>query len=147
MIVAPARHAVQRELDQGERGEDVDAEDAREVVEGEVLQRRLGAGAEVAGVVDEQVDAVARGLDQLGAVGGVGDVAGDRDDLAQGAELGRGALQRAGAAGVDDQAPAVAGQGAREREAEAAGGAGDDGGGHGPHARCGPVPPTRRNWS
>ena len=44
---------------------------------------------------------------------GVGDVAGDRDDLGHGAELGGGALERAGAAGVDDEAPAVASASAR----------------------------------
>ena len=50
---------------------------------------------------------------------GVGDVAGERDDLGAGGELGAGGLERPRVAGVDDEAPAARGERPREREAEA----------------------------
>ena len=61
MIRAPAAQCGQRELDQRERREHVDPRHVLERVERVVGQRRLRAGAEDAGVVDEQVDAAAGG--------------------------------------------------------------------------------------
>ena len=57
----------------------------REVVRVEVGERRQRAGAELAGVVDQEVQPRADGLGQRGAVRGVGDVAGDGGDRAAGA--------------------------------------------------------------
>ena len=55
---------------------------------------------------------------------GVGDVARDRDDAVETADR---ALERVPVARVDDEPPAALGERAREREPEAARGAGDDG--------------------
>ena len=54
---------------------------------------------------------------------GVGDVAGDRDHAVETADR---ALERVPVARVDDEAPAPLDECAREREPEAARGAGDD---------------------
>ena len=56
-------------------------------------------------------------LDERRPVLRVGDVAGNRDDAV---EAGDGALQRLGAAGVDDERPATLGEGVGERAAETA---------------------------
>ena len=62
-------------------------------------------------------------------------------------QLGRRVLQRSGLAGVDDQAPAPLGERPGERQAESAGGSGDDGVGHGLEARREAVPTSTGNWS
>ena len=80
-------------------------------------------------------------------MGGVGDVAGDRDDVPVRAELARRDLERFEPAGVDHEAAAAADERAGEGEAEAAGGSGDDGGGHDRHARRGLVALSSGNWS
>ena len=88
------------------------------------------ARAEDAGVVDQRVELAAARLDQRGPVRRVGDVAGQRDDLRALRELGARRLQRLRAARVDDEPPAALGERAGQGAAEAAGGAGDEGGGH-----------------
>ena len=120
-------HARQRELDERERRDRVDGEDVlerRERVVGERGQRRR---AERARVVDEQVERLARGFDEPRAVLGVGDVAGDRDDVRGGGELRAGRFELVRAAGVEDEPPAALGERAGELEAETSRGAGDDG--------------------
>ena len=62
-----------------------------------------------------------------GAVLGIGHVTGHRDDARAGRELGDGAIEAVGAAGVDDEVPPVVGERTRELEAEALRRAGDDG--------------------
>ena len=116
-----------RELDQRERREHVDAVDLLEHVERVVGERRLRARPEQRGVVDEQVELASRGLDERVAVARIGDVAGDGGGPG---ELRGGGLERPRLAGVDHEPPAALGEGPREREPEAAGGAGDDGGRH-----------------
>ena len=130
--------ARERELDQRQRGDHVDAVDGLEHVERVVGERRLRARAEQRGVVDEQVDALARGLDERAPVARIADVAGEGDDVG---ELRGGGLERPRVAGVDHEPPAALGEGSGEGEAEAAGGAGDDGGGHGYHRRRARAPP------
>ena len=115
--------AGERELDERERSEHVDLVDATQLVERVLPEQRQRRGAEHAGVVDEEVDRVPGSLDEAAPVLGVGDVAGERDDAVEPADS---ALERISVARVDDEAPAPLGQGAREREPEAAGGAGDD---------------------
>ncbi len=71
--------------------------------------------------MNEQVEATAEGVDgrrEIETVRLVGDVAGDRVDCRGPAEIGGGIAQLALAAGVDDQLPAVLGEGAAEGEAE-----------------------------
>jgi hypothetical protein len=71
--------------------------------------------------VNEQVEATAEGVDgrrEIETVRLVGDVAGDRVNRRGSAEVGGGIAQLALSAGVDDQVPAVGGEGAAEREAE-----------------------------
>ena len=92
-----------------ERGEDVDRIDVGQHVERVVGEPRLGRRPEHARVVHEQVDAaeLGGGRDEIGAVAGVGHVAGDGTDDSDRCELlGRGA-ERLGIAGVDDEIPAV----------------------------------------
>jgi hypothetical protein len=67
----------------------------------------------------------------------VGDVARQRDDAVQAR---RRPFERRAVAGVDDEPPAGGGQCARQRQAEAARGAGDDPGGHGPDGTPARVP-------
>ena len=115
-------------LDQREWREHVGAVDLFEHVERVVEQLRLRARTEDARVVDERVEAAgfACRLGELLAMFRVGNVAGDGDD-ARGPDSSARALSRSSrAAGVDDQGPAVLGQSAGEREAEAAGGARDE---------------------
>ena len=114
------------ELGERERREHVDPVDALEHVERVAAERRLRARAEQAGVVDEQVDLLAGGLDERAAVPVVGDVARERDDLGDRAELAGGALEVGGAAGVEHERPAALGERAGEREAEASRCSGDD---------------------
>jgi hypothetical protein len=72
-------------------------------------------------------------------MGGVGDVSGDGDELAEGAQPVRRGGELLLAAGVRDDLPAVAQQGGGEGESEPAGGSGDDGDGHGADATPGLV--------
>ena len=99
-------HGRERELDQAQRGERVDLQHVLEDVERIGVERRLRAGAEDARVVDERVDAVAGGGDEGAAVALVGDVADQRRHVGVRGQLAAGRLERVGAAGVDDQAPA-----------------------------------------
>ena len=78
---------------------------------------------------------------------GVGDVAGDRDDLGELGQLGARGLERVGAAGVDDEAPRAPRELARQGEAEAARGAGDECRVHADHARRASGRATIGLWS
>ena len=96
----------------------------------EVLQVRHRERAERAGVVHEQVEAAvagpqpAHGVDELGAVVGVRDVAGDRRDVVEVAgRLG----EPGGVAAVGDDGPAAVVEGVHQGAAEACGAAGDEG--------------------
>ena len=71
--------------------------------------------------MDEQVEATPEGVDgrrEVETVRLVGDVAGYRVDGRSGAEIGGGGAQVVLAAGVDDELPAVGGEGAGEGEPE-----------------------------
>jgi hypothetical protein len=83
--------------------------------------------------VDERVQAagVARGVGQILPVPGVRDAARDGGHPRNLGELGAGGFEVLFAAGVDDERPAVLGQPTGQREAEASGGAGDEGGASG----------------
>ena len=69
---------------------------------------------------------LAGGRDQVVAVAGVGDVAGDRGDFGELAELARDALEVVRAAGVEHERVVVGGELAGEREPEPARCSGDD---------------------
>jgi hypothetical protein len=119
----------QAQLEQGERGDEVDLEGAAERVEREVPQPGQRRGAERAGVVHEQLqpaDLPGR-LDEGVAVVGVCDVA--RDGDGRRAERGGRGGEGVGVAPVDDDVPAVLDEGGGEGEAEALRPAGDDRGG------------------
>ena len=62
---------------------------------------------------------LAGGVDERSAVPVVGDVARERDDFGELAELARGPLELGGAAGVDHERPLPLGERAGQREAEA----------------------------
>ena len=82
------------------------------------------------------VDAVAGGGDEGAAVALVGHVPDERGHVGVRGQLAASRFERVGAAGVDDQAPPAGGEGAGQRQAEAARGAGDDRGGwHEPTVR------------
>jgi hypothetical protein len=135
-------HGRERKLDQAQRCERVDLQDVLQDVERIGVERRLRARPEDARVVDEGVDSVAGGGDEGAAVALVGHVADQRGHVGVRGQLAAGCFERVGAASVDDQAPATGGEGAGERQTEAARGAGDDRGGcHGPTVR--PPPPAR----
>ena len=139
-IAPPGGQARQHELDERERCEHVDARrHVLERVERVVGQRGLRARAEHAGVVDEQVDAGPAASTSALAVVGVGDVAGDGDHVAEVAELARRRRARRLRGRRRPGASRRAARAAVEREAEAAGGSGDDGGGHATDARLGAV--------
>ena len=104
-------------------------EDPLELVGGQLGERGQRARAEVAGVVDEQVEAGPDGRGQRRPVPGVGDVAGDGGDQVGPGEAGDGRGQPGGVAAVDDEPPAAVVQGGGERAAEPSGGAGDECGG------------------
>ena len=116
----PAAQERQGELGQRERREHVDRVDLLEHVERVVGERRLGARAEQARVVDQQVECGAGGRDERRAVSGVGDVAGEGDDLGQ---LRSSARARSSAAAprasITSRQPAR-GERACERESKAA---------------------------
>ena len=77
-------------LDERERRDGVDGEDAQELVGRQVGELRQRARAEVAGVVDEQVEPRADRLGQGRAVPRVGDVPGDGGDEVGAGECGDG---------------------------------------------------------
>ena len=66
----------QRHLEQCQRGHHVGGEQVGQIVGGHRVEGRQGRGTQAAGVVDEQVDGTARGVDELLAMARVGDVAG-----------------------------------------------------------------------
>ena len=125
----PARARERRQEGRGERErrDDVHGEDPLEVVGPQAGQRRQRAGAELAGVVDQQVEAPADGRGEGRPVGRVGDVAADGGDQCGPGQRGDGGGQPVAVPAVDDQPPAALVQGARQGPAEAPGGAGDDG--------------------
>jgi hypothetical protein len=141
------RQARKGELRERERRDHVDAVDVLEHLDGVVGERWLRARPEHARVVDEQVELRARGLDERGAVIGVDDAAADGDDVAELGQLALRGLELASAARVDDDAPALAQQGAGQLESESTGRSGDDGGWHAAEARRAPVPVPIPNWS
>ncbi len=82
-------------------------------------ERRLRAWPEQAGVVDQQVDLIAGGVQEGAAVPVVGDVARQGDDFGERAELASRPLQVGRSTGVEHECPAALGQRAGESEAEA----------------------------
>src|SRR5205085_12466964 len=106
--------------------EDVDAVDALEVGQLVFAERRLRTGPENAGVVDEEIDPLARRFHKRAQMPVVADVAWDRGDFGDGAELASSALEIGGVTPVDDERPASVSERAGKRQPEAAGGAGDD---------------------
>ena len=83
----------------------------------------------------------ARGGDQRRPVLGVAHIAGERGDVGDPGEFGGDLVQGPGLASVDDEAPPPLGERTGQRESEAAGGAGDDGGRHAIEATPGPARP------
>ena len=136
--VDDARAVRERELDERERREHVDGEDLLERVERVVRERRLRARPEDRRVVDQQLQVVARGGDQGRAVLGVGDVAGDGDRRRSSAATSSSGPETR--ASMTSRHPRSA-RARAKRESEAAGGAGDDGGGHAFEATAGPARP------
>jgi hypothetical protein len=125
---APGGQPRERVLDERERRDRVDAEDVLEDVDRVVGERRQRRRAERARVVDHELQALARDLDEQSAMPGVRDVARDRDDIREHGQLGAGGLELGLGAGVDDEAPAALCERPRERKAEAPRRTGDDGG-------------------
>src|SRR5215217_904205 len=115
-------------LDEREGREGVRPVDLFQHVERVVEHCGLRARAEDARVVDERVQAadLARRLRQGRPVLGVRNVSGDGAHTGTFGQPGAGALQRIFAPGVDDQSPALVGQGARQRQAQATRSAGDE---------------------
>jgi hypothetical protein len=109
--------------------EDVDGVDLPQLLQRVVGQRGLGAGPEQAGVVDGDVEATGGGrrLGQGEAVFLAGHVAGPGDDGGELAQLGRHGLEGGRVTAVDDEVPPVGGQAAGQGEAQAPGGARDEG--------------------
>ena len=126
MMHAPVRHQRQRQLCESERRDDVDVVDAAQRLQRIGGQLGLGAGAEGGRVVDEQVDALAGGVDERAAVPVVGHVAGQGPYVGDGLEFSGDPLELGGPAGVDDEPVAALRQRPGERQSEAAGGSGDD---------------------
>jgi hypothetical protein len=115
-----------------ERGEEVGGHGAAIGGEGLVFD---WADFDDSGVVDEDVDAakvVDGTLDERGGLGGVGEVAGDEEDILGGVdgfafEEGlAGAFELCLIAGGEDELGSGAAEAFREREAEAAGASGDE---------------------
>ena len=77
----------------------------------------------------------------------VGDVAGQRHDLRPPGERGPRLLERGGSAGIDHEPPAAVGEGLGERAAEAARGAGDQGGRHDAEATPARAAVAIGNWA
>ena len=102
---ASVGEARQRELDERERSEHVHLVDLAQRVEVVVAEQRQRRRAEHAGVVDEEVDRAAGGLDEAAPVVGVGDVARDRDHAVEIADR---AFERVPVARVDDEAASPA---------------------------------------
>ena len=125
-------HVWEGGLDGVEGGVEVGVHGAGEGFEGLVLE---GADLDDAGVVDEDIDStevVAGLVDDVSGLGGVGEVGGNEEDVIGGGDgalieqglLGAGEL--AGVAGGEDEAVSGFTEAMGEREAEAAGAAGDD---------------------
>ena len=117
-IRAPSTNRGNASWTSRERREHVDPVDALELVERIVCERWLGAWAQHARVVDEHVDPLPGGCDQLASVIGVRDVACDRDHCGQAIELGGRAFQVLGVARIEHQRPPALGERARERKPE-----------------------------
>ena len=117
----------ERHLDQGKWREDIHVVHGSQLNGRVVGELRLRAGAESAGVVDQQAErsGVDCGVDQCGAVGCVGDVACDGDQPRRVKRDGRGGQFR-GAASVHNDGPAAFEKRGSERPAQPARGAGND---------------------
>jgi hypothetical protein len=119
----------QHRLEQRQRGDGVDGQDPGELLGAEIGQAGERARAQVARVVDQEVQARAHSFGQRGPVRGVGDVAGNGDDQFGVREGGGRRGQPVAVAGVDDEPPAAAVQRGRQCPSESSGGAGDECGG------------------
>ncbi len=136
---APGRGPQRRQQQPGQRvrGDHVGLQHVAQVGGGQVGQRRQRRRAERGGVEHEQVEAVAGGVGERVPVLGVGDVAGDGDDVRP-ERRGRGPQGRL-RPGVEHEAPPGPGQIGGERPAETLGRSGDDCGRHGSTVPPGPA--------
>ena len=117
-------------LDDPQRRHHVRPQRALEVVGPQAGDPRQRARAEGARVVHQEVEAalVDGRADEAGHVDRVADVAREGDDAAGagGVDLGAGGLEGDAVAGVDDEVPAVGGEGGGEGPTEAPAGTGDE---------------------
>ena len=117
----PSAQPRQRQLDQRERREHVDAVHPLELVERVVAAApAAGSGPSTLALLTSRSIGVARRFDERAAVPVVGDVAGDRGYFGDCAELARDPLEVGRAARVEHERPAACGELAGQRQAEAA---------------------------
>ena len=130
-MVAPVDELGFEFLHQCDRHDHVDVEHRAQDVEVDRAQRGERAGAEGARVVDEQLHRaeLRRRPCERGAVGRIGDVAGDADDAGAGRERGHRCVEPLGPPGVDHEGVPRLRERRGEREAESLRSAGDDGDG------------------
>ena len=100
-------------------GHDVGLEDGAQLGCGVAPQRFEPTRSEGAGIVDEEVQAAFTDpFHELGAVAGVGDVADDAFDLGHAPELLDDGAELLGTSSVEDESPALLGEGPGQRAAE-----------------------------
>jgi hypothetical protein len=89
----------------------------------------LGTWPEEAGVVDDGIEPTEGlgGQGKLLAMGRVGDVAGEGEHIGVGGEFLFGSFEGGGSAGIQEEGPARLGEGPGQGQAEATGGASDEG--------------------